>query len=110
ALPSNWRAKREAELFTSERALENKVFIVAANRADAAYPGASRVVQPNAAITYKAGSAQDDYLFAYLNLVWARDKQIRPGTDLIRNRRPNLYAPLTDPAGVPGASGAESLA
>lgn len=103
ALPSSWRAAREAELFTSERALENKVFIVAANRTDSQYPGASRVVQPNASVTHKAGGTQEDYLFAYLNLVWARDKQIRPGTDLIRNRRPDLYASLTDPAGVLGA-------
>lgn len=96
ALPSRWRVPREPELFARERALENKVFIVAANRTDAPVPGGSMIVAPNAAIAAKAGSDQGDYAFGYLNLSWARDKQIRPGTDLIRNRRPQLYAALTE--------------
>lgn len=98
AMPSAWRAEREPQLFTRERALENKVFIVAANRTDAAVAGESMVVWPNAAVAAKAGADQGDYVFNYLNLALSRDKQIRPGTDLMRNRRPDLYAALTKPA------------
>lgn len=100
ALPSNFRAPREASLFARERALENKIFVVAANRADAAHPGGSTVIFPNAATPNKAGADQGDYVFSYLNLAWARDKQIRPGTDLIRNRRPQFYDPLIQPVTV----------
>lgn len=97
AAPSNWRAAREPELFVRERALENKVFVVAANRSDAAVKGNSAVVAPNAAFAARAGSEQNDYAFSYLNLTLARDKQIRPGTDLLRNRRPDLYTALVRP-------------
>ena len=81
--------------FLRERALENKVFIVAANRLDAKIHGQSRIVLPNAAIPHRSESGQFDYTFGYLNLVWTRDKQIRPGTDLIKNRRPHLYGGIT---------------
>lgn len=100
AMPSNFRAPREANLFARERALENKVFVVAANRTDAEHPGGSTVIFPNAATPHKAGIDQGDYVFAYLNLALARDKQIRPGTDLVRNRRPHFYDPLIQPVSV----------
>jgi predicted amidohydrolase len=92
AAPSSWRHPRESNLFARERALENKIFVVAANRLDAPLSGESKVILPNGAIASRAGKGQDDYVFQYLNLVWARDKQIRPGTDLIKNRRPQFYA------------------
>ncbi|MBI4241478.1 MAG: carbon-nitrogen hydrolase family protein, partial [Candidatus Rokubacteria bacterium] len=98
AAPSAWRAPREERLFLRERALENKVFIVAGNRVDAALPGASRIVLPNAAVMSQSSCGQTDYTFGYLNLVWARDKQIRPGTDLVRNRRPELYGRFVEPS------------
>jgi hypothetical protein len=52
-------------------------------------------VLPNAAIPSRSDSGQFDYTFGYLNLVWGRDKQIRPGTDLIANRRPQFYGSIT---------------
>jgi predicted amidohydrolase len=97
AYPANWRTPREYDLFAKERALENKVFVVAANRADAAVPGGSTVLFPNAGTSPRAATGQDDYVFSYLNLAWSRDKQIRPGTDLVRNRRTQFYGPLTEP-------------
>jgi predicted amidohydrolase len=96
ALPSNFRNPHEFKLFAAERALENKVFVIAANRVDAAVPGGSTVIFPNAATPNKAAQGQDNYVFSYLNLAWARDKQIRPGTDLVRNRRPQFYGQLTE--------------
>ena len=96
AAPSAWRHPRESNLFLRERALENKVFAVAANRLDAPFSGESKVVLPNGAVASRAGHGQTDYVFQYLNLVWARDKQIRPGTDLIKNRRPQFYAPFKE--------------
>ena len=89
--PSAWTHPRESNLFLRERALENKVFAVAANRLDAPFAGKSKVVLPNGAIATQSGQGATDYIFHYLNLVWARDKQIRPGTDLIKNRRPQFY-------------------
>jgi len=97
ALPANFRAPRENNLFACERALENKLFLVVANRADAASPGGSTVYFPNAGTSKRAGAGQDDYVFSYLNLAWSRDKQIRPGTDLVRNRRPQFYDPIVQP-------------
>ncbi|MCC7486181.1 MAG: carbon-nitrogen hydrolase family protein [Burkholderiales bacterium] len=98
-MPSAWRHPRESALFSRERALENKIFVVAANRLDAPCAGDSKVILPNGAIASRAGQGQTDYVFQYLNLAWARDKQIRPGTDLIRNRRPQFYAKFNEPAG-----------
>jgi predicted amidohydrolase len=95
AIPSNFRSARELKLFTAERALENKIFVVAANRTDSPFKGGSTVILPNAAMPHKAGESQDDYVFTYMNLAWSRDKQIRPGTDLVKNRRPQFYEPLT---------------
>ena len=97
AVPSNFRSARENNLFAKERALENKVFVIVANRPDADFAGGSAVLFPNAATSLKAGRGQDDYVFSYLNLAWARDKQIRPGTDLVRNRRPQFYGPIIEP-------------
>lgn len=97
AVPSAWRAAREQQLFARERALENKLFVIAANRTDAAVAGGSMIIWPNASVTARAGTGQDDYAFSYLNLTLSRDKQIRPGTDLMRNRRPELYGALTKP-------------
>jgi predicted amidohydrolase len=91
AAPSGWGAARDVDLFLRERALENKIFIVAANRLDTEIHGQSRIVLPNAAIPSRSEAGQFDYTFGYLNLVWGRDKQIRPGTDLIKNRRPQFY-------------------
>jgi predicted amidohydrolase len=97
ALPANFRAPRENNLFACEGALENKLFLVVANRADAASPGGSTVYFPNAGTSKRAGAGQDDYVFSYLKLTWSRDKQIRPGTDLVRNRRPQFYGPIVEP-------------
>jgi predicted amidohydrolase len=94
AAPSGWGAARDADLFLRESALENKIFIVAANRLDAQIHGQSRIVLPNAAIPSRSDTGQFDYTFGYLNLVWGRDKQIRPGTDLIKNRRPQFYGSI----------------
>jgi predicted amidohydrolase len=95
AIPSNYRELRELKLFTAERALENKIFVVTANRTDSPVKGGSTVILPNAAMPHKAADSQSDYVFTYMNLAWARDKQIRPGTDLVMNRRPQFYEPLT---------------
>ena len=91
AAPSAWQHPRESRLFLRERALENKIFAVAANRLDAPFAGESKIVLPNGSVASQAAQGQSDYIFQYLNLVWARDKQIRPGTDLIKNRRPQFY-------------------
>ena len=71
-----------------------------ANRLDAPYAGESKVILPNGAVASRAGHGQTDYVFQYLNLVWARDKQIRPGTDLIKNRRPEFYGPFKEASRV----------
>ncbi len=101
AAPSTWTHARESALFTRERALENKIFIVAANRVDAPYAGESKVILPNGAIASRAAQGQTDYVFQYLNLAWTRDKQIRPGTDLIKNRRPQFYEKFKEAVAAP---------
>ncbi|CAM5196118.1 Formamidase [Castellaniella defragrans] len=100
AMPSSWEQPREPKYFLRARALENKVFVVAANRLDAPVPGTSKVVLPNGATPKQAHQGQGDFIFHYLDLSQARDKQIRPGTDLIKNRRPALYASFVKPVNV----------
>jgi predicted amidohydrolase len=96
AAPSSWHHPRESNLFLRERALENKVFVIAANRLDAPFAGESKAILPNGAVASRASQGQTDYVFQYLNLAWARDKQIRPGTDLVKNRRPQFYGKFTE--------------
>lgn len=44
-----------------------------------------RALREFAAVTKQSGA------YFVLSLVWARDKQIPPGTDLIKNRHPQFY-------------------
>ncbi len=95
AAPSAWGAERDTMLFLRERAFENKVFVVAANRVDAGVSGQSRIVFPDSTVPLHSEEGQFDYTFGYLDLALARNKQVRPGTDLIKNRRPHLYSSIT---------------
>ena len=93
--PVAWREESDERWLSPERGLGNRIFLVAANRVDAPIRGRSKVFDPRGAIVAEAREEREEIATAYLNLAQARDKQIAPGTDLFRQRRPELYGPLT---------------
>lgn len=97
--PAAWREEADERWLSPERGLENRVFLVAANRPDAPIPGRSKVFDPRGAVVAEAREEREEIATAYVNLAQARDKQIAPGLDLFRQRRPELYAPLAKRGG-----------
>ncbi|MGE5572829.1 MAG: carbon-nitrogen hydrolase family protein [Bacteroidota bacterium] len=102
------------EWFARTRAAENRVFVVATNlvgaragegdgggggrgrggaRGDGG--GASLVVDPRGAVLAQAFADREQAIIATLTVADARCKEIVPGTDAVRARRPALYKALT---------------
>jgi 5-aminopentanamidase len=108
AHPANWpaQARSLAEHFAVVRAAENRVFIAAANRGDSEagtdFAGLSRIVDPDGVILATTGRGAA-VLSAKVDLALARTKSfVRvPGAyeaDLWGQRRPRMYAALTESA------------
>lgn len=57
----------------------------------------------NGTMANKAARGALDYTLRYFGPVRARDKQMRPGADLIKNRHPRFYARFTEPLLSPSA-------
>ncbi|RZL10923.1 MAG: carbon-nitrogen hydrolase family protein [Rubrivivax sp.] len=99
--PSAWQHPDERRLLAVSRAVDNRLYLVCANRADAPCPGGSFVIPPNgfphwdvdvnAPPTTRWGAVMP--MFAELAL--ARQKCMEPGVDLLRNRLPHTYGVLT---------------
>jgi predicted amidohydrolase len=83
------------------RAVENQVFVAYANRCgregDLRYCGLSRVVGPDGADLVRAGRAE---VLAFADLDLDRLRAARRLSPYLRDRRPELYAPLADAAGA----------
>jgi predicted amidohydrolase len=92
--PVAWRDEADERWLGPGRGLENRVFVVAANRVDAPIRGRSKVFDPRGAVIAEAREEREEIATAYLNLAQARDKHLGPGTDLFHQRRPELYGPL----------------
>ncbi len=90
--------------FIPVRAAENRVFVVVAGRVGeengTRYIGGSRVVAPDGSIIAAAGEGPSRVL-ATIIPARAHDKAVGPDggrrSDVLRDRRPDLYAPLLDP-------------
>jgi predicted amidohydrolase len=91
------------------RALENRVFIVTANRTGVEtrpggrvpFTGRSQIVDPGGVVIARAGKTETVARVAACDLALARDKALTAQTHLFRPRRPELYAALTRRAAAP---------
>ena len=121
----------EASLHIPVRAPENRVWIVAANKVGPLVPpgvieqvsagvgvpverlhgaGESQVVAPDGTVVAIAPRAGDALVVADIDVALADDKARPDGTDVMRSRRPELYAPLgAEPRGRVAPAGAAEL-
>ncbi|MEE2002957.1 nitrilase-related carbon-nitrogen hydrolase [Alkalimonas sp. MEB108] len=112
----------EGNLHIPVRAAENKVFVVAANKVGPLIPeamlepvsaavnipvqflsgaGDSQVVAPDGTVLALAGH-DEEIIYAEIDLTQALDKRRPDGSDIFRERRPELYQSLgQDPAQQP---------
>jgi predicted amidohydrolase len=105
AHPSNLVVPRAAQMATPVRALENRVYVVTANRVGAdvrpdrriAFTGRSQVCSPDGIVLARAGSAGVRALAVDLDLAQARDKRFgRTRNDIFRDRRPEHYGRVAE--------------
>jgi predicted amidohydrolase len=107
----------EASLHIPVRAPENRVFVVAANKVGALIPeflldpvsqatsipkrflygaGESQIVAPDGRVLAMASLDKEEFIYADIDPTLA-DVKLRPdGTDVLKARRPKLYAPLAE--------------
>ncbi len=90
------------------RCLENRVFAVTANRTGTehrknneslTFIGKSEVVSPKGEILVRASDDEEEVLVTEINPEMARDKALNPYNDLLKDRRPVLYGPLSKETG-----------
>ncbi len=83
------------------RCLENRVFSITANRIGQearggkpplTFIGKSEVVAPKGKILSRAPVDQEELMVVDIDINEARDKSINPYNDLLKDRRPHLYA------------------
>ncbi|MGI9667720.1 MAG: nitrilase-related carbon-nitrogen hydrolase [Acidimicrobiia bacterium] len=107
----------EASLHIPVRAVENRVFIAAANKVGPLIPedrvqgfaeamgiptemldgaGESQIVAPDGTVLAMAPRTGEAVMFADLDLSEADSKQSAAGVDVYATRRPELYGPLTN--------------
>jgi predicted amidohydrolase len=107
AIPTNWPLGSDTWQHTPPvRATENHLFVIASDRVGEErgfrFAGHSQIVDPSGAKLAEAGETEETILYAEIDPASAdRNRVIRqPGVwefDRIASRRPELYAPLTDP-------------
>ena len=92
----------QVEYMVPTRALENRVWIIAANKVgmeakSILYCGKSAVFTPDGQVAKIASSCQEEILFYEIPLEKAMDKSIDNQLDIIDDRRPELYSELVQP-------------
>ncbi|GAB4327852.1 MAG: hydrolase [Dehalococcoidia bacterium] len=80
-----------AERIARTRSDENRVYTAAA------WPGGGIIIAPNGSPVTAVPVGIDVAMAAQVNKAMARWKDMAPGTNLMRDRRPEAYAPLTRP-------------
>jgi predicted amidohydrolase len=107
--PTNWHWTSDdfPDFITRARARESRVYVVSADRwgheGEARYLGRSQVVDVSGQVLAEAGREGDTILYADLDLDKPRQKHmvLEPGvfeSDLVADRRPDLYGPLSERA------------
>ncbi len=110
-------ATDEASLHIPVRAAENKVFVIAANKVGPLVPemmmegishatgipirflcgaGESQIVAPDGEVLAIASIDQEEFVYADIDVSQANDKHRPDGTDIVTNRRPELYRAITE--------------
>ena len=108
ALPTNWPtgADISADNLCIARAVENKVFVITANRVGSengyAFIGKSKIIAPSGQVLDGAHGNEEAVLVAELDLSIARNKRnvTVPGkheTTILESRRPELYGQIVAP-------------
>jgi len=92
----------QVEYMIPTRALENRVWIIAANKVgmeakSILYCGKSAVFAPDGQIAKIASSCQEEILFYEISLEEALDKSIDNQINIMNDRRPELYSELIQP-------------
>ncbi len=92
----------QAEYMIPTRALENRVWIVAANKIgyeekSIQYCGKSAFFSPEGKIVSMASSYQEEILFKEIDLSLSHQKSVAGHIDVLRSRRPEQYSYLTLP-------------
>jgi predicted amidohydrolase len=106
-LPTNWplAASPNAELLTTARAFENRIYLLVANRVgrerSAEFCGRSQIVDPAGTRLAETDAVSEALLVADADVEWARDKSIVPAPGeyemhLFGHRRPELYGALVE--------------
>ncbi len=109
AYPTTWRLDWEPALGIVERSAENRITIVAAARADSPVARGSLIVAAERFPTnphwwirspepIECSPGNGVTLAVGIAAVYGRDKRDHPRTDQVRNRRPELYGVLAQPA------------
>ena len=105
-LPTNWPVGRErvVNYVVNARAYENRIHLVAANRAGSErgtrFMGRSKIVGASGDTLAEASGSDEETIYAEVSLAEARQKHIviKAGefeVDFIHDRRPELYGELT---------------
>ncbi|WP_206056589.1 nitrilase-related carbon-nitrogen hydrolase [Nocardioides sp. GY 10113] len=121
----------EASLHVPVRAVENKVWVVAANKVGPLVPahsieavaervgvpvdrlhgaGESQIVAPDGTVVAVAPRTGEAVVVADIDVTLADDKSRPDGTDVIASRRPDLYGPIAEaPRGRTAPAGADEI-
>jgi len=106
-LPTNWPVGADAspEYTAPARAVENRIFVVAVNRAGVekgvSFIGKSQIIEPSGKRLALAQTTGEEMIIASFDPARAREKRlvITPGVfeiDTVGDRRPELYKKLTN--------------
>jgi predicted amidohydrolase len=104
AHPSNLVVPRAAQQATPVRALENRIFVVTANRVGEdrrpdrrlAFTGKSQIAGPDGKVLVRAGASSERALACDLDLAQARTKRFGGRNEIFKDRRPEFYGKLVD--------------
>ncbi|MBC8444490.1 MAG: hypothetical protein H8D77_00015 [Chloroflexi bacterium] len=65
-----------------------------------AFAGQSQIVAPKGDPIYRGPADRDDLAVVEVDIELARDKRIAARNDVLANRRPAFYGPITESAGM----------
>ncbi len=100
AWPTTWRNASEYRYVAHERAMENRIVLIAANRQDSAVEGPSILIQPAGypqnTLASELAHGRRGFVTRFAQLSASRSKRETNNTDLLIHRRPELYSILTE--------------
>lgn len=101
AWPTAWRLPAEFRYIAHERAMENRIVLIAANRQDSAVAGPSLLIQPAGypqnTLASELPHGRRGFVTRFAQLSASRSKRETNNTDLLIHRRPELYGAITAP-------------